>query len=168
MKRAVVFAAAFAGMEAVSYSAHRWVMHGRGIVWHRSHHATPEGRFERNDLFPAVFSMPAIGLFAAASIVTPPWTRWAAAGITTYGVAYMTIHELAIHRRFAVQIPDNHYLRWLRRSHAAHHIDGGEPYGMLLPLLSASRRRDLDEAGRSTADDVLVRRATRRSTRARL
>lgn len=168
MKRTLVFASAFAAMEAVSYSTHRWVMHGRGIVWHRSHHAPAAGRLERNDLFPAVFSVPAIGLFAAASCVTPPWTRWAAAGITTYGVAYMAIHELAIHRRLAVRIPDNGYLRWLRRSHAAHHIDGGEPYGMLLPLLSPSRRGGLEDAGRSSSDDLLIRRATRRATRARL
>ncbi len=169
MKRAVVFASAFAAMEAVSYSTHRWVMHGRGIVLHRSHHAPPEGRFERNDLFPAVFSMPATGLFvAAAAGVVPPWTRWVAAGITTYGFAYMAIHEVAIHRRLAVRIPDNGYVRWLRRRHAAHHIDGGEPYGMLLPLLSPSRRRGLADAGGSASGDLLVRRATRRATRARL
>ena len=168
MISALVFVSAFAAMEAVSYSAHRWVMHGGAMAWHRSHHAPPAGRFERNDVFPVVFSLPAIGLFvSAATGLTPPWTWWAAAGVTTYGVTYLVIHELAIHRRLDARIPDTRYVRWLRTSHAAHHIDGGEPYGMLLPLLSPSRRRDLAGVERS-APDVLARRASRRETRARL
>ena len=160
---AVVFVSAFAAMEAMSYTTHRWVMHGWAIRWHGSHHAPPAGRLERNDVFPLVFSTPAVGLFLAAAIgVTPPWTRWAAAGITAYGIAYLTVHELAIHRRLAVPTPDSTYLRWLRRSHGAHHTDGGEPFGMLLPLLSPSRRRGLVD------DEGLVRRSDKRVTRARL
>ncbi len=165
---AVVFVSAFAAMEAVSYAAHRWVMHGRAMAWHRSHHAPPTGRFERNDVFPVVFSLPAIGLFvSAAAGLTPPWTWWAAAGVTVYGVTYLVIHELAIHHRLDARIPDTRYVRWLRTSHAAHHIDGGEPYGMLLPLLSPSRRRDSVGVERSEPD-VLTRRASKRVTRPRL
>ena len=35
----VLVLASFAGMELVSYAVHRWVMHGAGMSWHRSHHA---------------------------------------------------------------------------------------------------------------------------------
>jgi beta-carotene 3-hydroxylase len=165
---AVVFVSAFVAMEAVSYSAHRWVMHGPAMAWHRSHHAPPRGRFERNDVFPVVFSLPAIALFlSAASGLTPSWTWWAAAGVTAYGITYLVVHELAIHRRLDVRVPDARYLRWLRNNHAVHHVDGGEPYGMLLPLLSPSRRRGVAGADRP-GPDVLARRASKRETRARL
>ena len=165
---AVVFVAAFAAMEAVSYSTHRWVMHGFAIGWHRSHHAPPTGRFEPNDLFPIVFSVPAVGVFlTAATGLTPAWTWWAAAGVTAYGVAYLAIHELVIHHRITVPIPDQRYLHWLRRGHAAHHLDGGEPYGMLLPLLSPSRGT-LAGRERSALDEVLTRRASTRVRRWRL
>ena len=166
---AVVFVSAFAAMEAVSYATHRWVMHGFAMRWHRSHHAPRAGRFERNDLFPFVFSLPAVALFgAAAAGLTPAWTWWAAAGVTVYGAAYLAIHELVIHRRLPVRVPDVRWLRWLRARHAAHHVDGGEPYGMLLPLLSPPRRGELPSSEPSTLDDLLTRRSSTRATRARL
>lgn len=166
---AVVFVSAFAAMEAVSYATHRWVMHGFGIGWHRSHHALRVGRFERNDLFPIVFSLPAVSLFvASAEGLLPPRAWWAAAGITAYGLSYLTIHELVIHRRFTAPVPNLRCLSVLRVRHAAHHVDGGEPYGMLLPLLSRARRRELQRAEPSLLEGVLARRASTRPTRARL
>lgn len=166
MTAAVAFVVAFVAMEGVSYVAHRWLMHSRrGMVWHASHHAPTSGRFERNDLFPVCFSILGVGLFAlAAAGALPGWVWWAAAGITTYGAAYMTVHELFIHRRVSVPLPRWRYLAWLRRSHAAHHTDGGEPYGMLLPLMSSERRRLVD--GDEAASRLL--RSRQRDTRARL
>ena len=164
-----VFVTAFAAMEGISYATHRWVMHGPARAWHRSHHAPATGGFERNDLFPIVFSLPAVGLFiAAATGITPSWTWWAAAGVTVYGVAYLAIHELVIHRRISVPVPSLRALGWLRAGHAAHHVDGGEPYGMLLPLLSSSRRRRASGADPETIDRLLVRPASKRPMRSRL
>ena len=60
--------ASFLGMEAASYALHRWVMHGVGMVWHRSHHRRREGRFEANDLFPLCFSAVGVALFALATM----------------------------------------------------------------------------------------------------
>jgi beta-carotene 3-hydroxylase len=166
MSAALAFVTAFAAMEAVSYAVHRWIMHGPGMGWHASHHAPARGRFERNDLFPLVFSIPAVGLFATAAIgLTPAWTWWAAAGITLYGAAYLAIHELVIHGRVAVPVPRLRYLRWLRARHAAHHVDGGEPYGMLLPFVSPSRRPPQVRSGPVTLDEQLVRRASKRPMR---
>jgi beta-carotene 3-hydroxylase len=166
MIAATAFVVAFVAMEGVSYGAHRWLMHSRrGMRWHASHHAPPRGRFERNDLFPLCFSVVGIALFAlAAAGALPGWVWWAAAGITTYGAAYMTVHELFIHRRVTVPLPRWRYLSWLRRRHAAHHTDGGEPFGMLLPLMSAERRRVVD--GDEAANRLL--RSRQRETRARL
>jgi beta-carotene 3-hydroxylase len=167
VSQVLVFLVAFTAMEGVSYGAHRWLMHShRGMAWHASHHAPSTGRFERNDLFPLCFSVLGFAMFALAAIgAVPGWVWWAAAGITTYGVAYMAVHELFIHRRIPTPLPRWRYLDWLRRSHAAHHRDGGEPYGMLLPVMSAERRRAVgcDEA---LADRLL--RSKQRSTRARL
>ena len=161
---AVSFVAAFAAMEGVSYAAHRWLMHGRGMVWHASHHAPPRGRMEANDLFPLCFSVLGFGLFALAALgALPPWTWWAAAGMTAYGVAYLAVHEVVIHRRLPLRVPERRYLRWLRDSHRAHHRDGGEPFGMLLPLMRRGRR----QPGWSVPDELLVRARTR-SRRARL
>ena len=118
---------AFVAMEAVSYGAHRWLMHGPGMGWHRSHHAPPQGRFEANDLFPVCFSVVGMALFAAGALGL-------AIGVTAYGAAYLAVHEIVIHRRVPVAVPSTRYLAWLRDAHAVHHRTGGEPYGMLLPL----------------------------------
>jgi beta-carotene 3-hydroxylase len=155
MIAALALVGSFAAMEAVSYAAHRWLMHGKGMVWHASHHAPPRGRFERNDLFPVCFSVLGIGLFAVASAGwVPGWVWWSAAGITAYGVAYMTVHEIVIHRRVRARVPEGRYLRWLRDSHHAHHVDGGEPFGMLLPLMS---RRNRERMRSHEPDDRLTR-----------
>ena len=52
----------FAGMEAVTYVVHRFVMHGPFKSLHRSHHRNAAAAFankrpEPNDVFPAAFSM---------------------------------------------------------------------------------------------------------------
>ena len=162
---------AFAAMEVVSYALHRWVMHGRGMVLHASHHAAPSGRFERNDMFPAAFAVVGIGLFVLAAWgPLPGWMWWAAAGITFYGAAYLTVHEVYIHRRLSLRLPNTRYLRWLRDSHRAHHVDGGEPYGMLLPLMSARDRRRVANVRHAQSGEAadMLRRAITRSARQRL
>jgi len=150
MTPVLLFAGAFAAMEAVSYAGHRWVMHGPGMGWHRSHHAPPSGRLERNDLFPVCFSVVGFLLFLLGSLgVTPLW--WIGAGVTAYGVAYLFVHEVYIHRRLAVPVPRLRYLEWLRDSHRDHHTGGAEPYGMLLPLVrgrSSTRERPTDPLDR--------------------
>ena len=149
--------AAFVAMEGVSYSAHRWLMHGPGMVWHRSHHAPPTGRVERNDLFPLCFAAVGVGLFALGAGPLP--VLWGPAiGVTAYGAAYAFVHDVVIHRRLPFPALRWRYLAWVRDAHRQHHLGGGEPYGMLLPLL---RRPG---AIRQSAGDPLDR-ASRRSTR---
>ncbi len=144
----------FVGMEAVSYAMHRWVMHGFGIAWHRSHHRPPTGRFERNDRFPLVFAALGILLFALGA---GPWPAlwWVGLGVTAYGAAYLVVHELFIHRRLPVRLPRSRYLAGLRDAHRDHQRAGGEPYGMLLPFRRDRRsvpdRRDPLDRGRRSA-----------------
>jgi beta-carotene 3-hydroxylase len=173
MTGVIAFVASFVAMEGVSYASHRWLMHGPGMTWHASHHAPPRGRVERNDLFPLCFSVVGIAVFVlAATGVLPGWAWWAAAGITAYGIAYLTVHEVFIHRRLPVPVPDVRYTRWLRESHRLHHVDGGEPYGMLLPAMTREQRQRVSPgrvvAARDRESLVRSRRADKRPIRSRL
>ena len=154
--------ASFAGMELVSYAVHRWVMHGAGMGWHRSHHAPAAGRFERNDLYPLCFSAVGVTLFALAT-VGPRLDAlfWVGVGVTAYGATYMVVHDVCIHRRLPLPLPSGRYVEWVRDAHRVHHVTGGEPYGMLVPLVPGSAAR---RAAR-TAPAVLDRAARRESTR---
>jgi beta-carotene 3-hydroxylase len=134
MTRLLVAVGAFCAMEVVSYAAHRWVMHGLAMAWHRSHHAPPRGALEANDLFPVCFSAVGVLLFALAALGWAPVLWWVGVGVAAYGAAYLFVHEVYIHHRLPVPVPRVAYLEWLREAHRAHHVGGGEPYGMLLPV----------------------------------
>jgi beta-carotene 3-hydroxylase len=154
----VLVVGSFVAMEAVSYAAHRWVMHGFAMAWHRSHHLPPRGPLERNDLFPVCFSVVGVLLFAGASLgLDALW--WVGVGVTAYGACYLFVHDVYIHRRLPAPVPPLPYLEWLRTSHRAHHASGAEPYGMLLPL----RRGEGREGGgrRDPLDRAVPRSSTR-------
>jgi beta-carotene 3-hydroxylase len=165
----VLAVGAFVAMEGVSYAAHRWAMHGPGMGWHRSHHLPPQGRLERNDRFPACFSVVGVALFALGTMGPAIGALvWVGIGVTAYGVVYLGVHEVAIHRRLPVRAPRGAYVRWLRDSHRIHHLYGGEPYGMLLPVVPRDLRRRAASApggdvGRGAPADPAARRATRAS-----
>jgi beta-carotene 3-hydroxylase len=163
MTASLVVVATFLGMEAVSYATHRFVMHGAGMVWHRSHHVAATGRLERNDLFPVVFAAAAVLLFAGAtSGPGRPVLWWVATGVSAYGSAYLFVHEVYIHRRIPLRLPSLAYLEWLREAHRIHHLFGGEPYGMLLPVVPRALRA---RAGARGGVDPLARAERRRNTR---
>ncbi len=116
MSALVLVVGAFVAMEGVSYAAHRWVMHGFAMAWHRSHHAPAQNRFERNDLFPVCFSAVGVLLFALGSLgLDAMW--WVGVGVTAYGTAYLFVHEVYIHHRLPVAVPHLRYLEWLRDAH---------------------------------------------------
>jgi beta-carotene 3-hydroxylase len=139
---ALLVAGAFVAMEGVTYLTHRFVMHGFGMGWHRSHHRRSAGGFEQNDLFPVCFSALGVAAFAlgtmgpAIAVLVP-----IGIGMTAYGAAYLFVHDVYIHRRVPVPFdgPGPRYFRWLRDAHAQHHRGGGEPYGMLFPVVRLAR-----------------------------
>ncbi len=126
--------ASFLAMEAVAALSHRYIMHGWGWGWHRSHHEPrPAGRrgaaawFEKNDLYAAVFSLVAMALFVAGSLLWPPlW--WIALGVTAYGVFYFLFHDALVHRRLDLGwVPRRGYLKRLVQAHRLHHaVEGRE------------------------------------------
>ena len=146
---------AFVAMEPISYATHRWVMHGIGMRWHRSHHIPSGGGWEANDIFPVLFSSIGVATFGTAALGGPSWLFWAGGGITAYGLTYLFVHEVYIHRRLRSPLDEVAYLDWLRESHRIHHLFGTEPYGMLLPLvprrlrLRAATRRPITASTRS-------------------
>jgi beta-carotene 3-hydroxylase len=151
-----------AGMEAVSYALHRFVMHGPGFPIHADHHAPSRARFERNDLYPASFSLVAIALFALGTTVPGLHVLVAAGfGMTLYGVAYVYVHDVFVHRRLPLPRPGWRVLVALERRHRLHHLYGGEPYGMLLPMAP----RALRERGAADEREPFARAARTRDRR---
>lgn len=147
---------AFVAMEAVSYLAHRFVMHGVGMGWHRSHHVRTAGRFERNDLFPVVFA--ATTILAMTAGVTLPSLHLlyvVGIGVTLYGAAYGFVHDVYIHGRLG-RLPQIAPLEWLKSSHRIHHLFGGEPYGMLLPIVPKALRERASAFRTDPFSDVQV------------
>ena len=145
MRNAFIALAAFVLMEPFTYAAHRWVMHGIGERLHRSHHlnaarSQPE-LIEANDLYPMAFAavvmaLLAIGFNAAGFSALIP----RCIGITLYGAAYFTVHDIYIHRRirlWGTRKPAA--LEHLAQAHRTHHATNGEPYGMLFPVLRQSK-----------------------------
>jgi beta-carotene 3-hydroxylase len=141
----VAAAVAFVLMEPATYAAHRWVMHGAGWRLHRSHHRHRvvrrwRDRFEGNDGFPVMFAAVTILAMAVgtadrgAHLLVP-----VAVGVTAYGAAYAFVHDVYIHGRLG-RLPRVAPLERLAEAHALHHRFGGEPYGMLCPIVPRAVR----------------------------
>lgn len=149
----VTMVVAFVVMEPVTYLAHRFVMHGLGARLHRSHHRRWPSRragdpfFEANDAFPAVFAAGTLIALTAGfnvgglGVLVPVCT-----GVTLYGVAYAYVHDGYIHGRVPVGRRSAR-LDHLAEAHALHHRFGGEPYGMLLPIVPTALRERARRSG---------------------
>jgi len=141
MRAVAIVLGSVLAMEGVSYLTHRFVMHGFGIGLHASHHDPGDGGFELNDLYPLMFSTLSIAVFAVGTL-WPSLRSLVLVGVgqTLYGVAYLFVHEIYIHRRLKLVNGTYRPLEWLKASHRIHHLYGGEPYGMLLPVVPAALR----------------------------
>nr|WP_255679433.1 sterol desaturase family protein [Jiella flava] len=122
-------------MEGVAWAAHKYIMHGFGWGWHKSHHEDTEGIFEKNDLYAAVFSVLAIVLFAVAS-QGHPLIGAIAIGVTLYGAFYFIVHDGLVHQRWPFRnIPHRGYAKRLVQAHRLHHAvegkDGCVSFGFL-------------------------------------
>ncbi|QIK79658.1 beta-carotene hydroxylase [Sphingomonas piscis] len=121
-------------MEVFATLIHRFVMHGVGWGWHRSHHEPSTGWFERNDLYAMIFSLISVGLFIAGNRWPLLW--WAGVGTVVYGLLYVLVHDGMVHRR--IPFPRRRlgaYGKRLVQAHRLHHSvrerDGGVSFGFL-------------------------------------
>ena len=157
--RPVTWALAFVLMEPVTYAVHRFVMHGIGRRIHATHHRSGTlARLEANDAFPLAFA--GATLLAVAAGFARPGLAFlvdVGVGVTAYGLAYTFVHDVYAHRRVrrftAVVGP----LERLAEAHRIHHLYGGEPYGMLVPIVPADLRRRHEARARRTAARAVVR-----------
>lgn len=138
MEKVLITILSFVAMEGVAWLTHKYVMHGNLWILHRDHHTKENNTFfEKNDYFFLIFAIPGI-LCLAAGLYVPSvhWLFFIGLGITLYGFAYFTVHDIFIHQRFKLfRKTDNFYLRAIRRAHKMHHKhldkEDGECFGML-------------------------------------
>lgn len=121
-----IVAATVAFMEFFAWWAHKYIMHGPGWGWHKSHHEPHDGRLEKNDLYVAVFAGLSVLMFW---IGTYHWTPlfWIALGTTIYGMLYFLAHDGLVHQRWPFRyIPKKGYLKRLYQAHRLHHAVKGK------------------------------------------
>ena len=148
-----IVAATVVLMELVAAAVHRFVMHGPGWGWHRSHHEPRSGRLERNDLYALVFAGISILLFLIGERWPLLW--WVGLGLVAYGLFYALLHDGLVHRRLPVGItPRRGYLKRLVQAHRLHHAvterDGAVSFGFLYapPVATLIRRLRSNRASR--------------------
>ena len=143
-------------MECLAWATHRWVMHGWGWGWHRSHHEPATGAFEKNDLYAITFAVVVVALFVVGMRSQPIW--WVAFGITCYGVIYALVHDVLVHQRGGIRwVPKRGYFKRLLQAHRLHHAvetrDGTVSHGFLFArhpsVLKQQLRARRDAAPRS-------------------
>jgi beta-carotene 3-hydroxylase len=152
----LIIVAAFVLMEPLTAAAHRWVMHGVGEWFHRSHHrAGKTTGWERNDWFPVAFaSMVMLGFWLGFNTSLKALVP-IGMGITLYGVAYALVHDGYIHRRIdPLRTRKIVALERLAEAHRIHHLYNAAPYGMLVPIVPAQLRA---RAARTDRDPFAVR-----------
>ena len=146
---ALLFFGTLVAMEGVAWLEHRYVMHGWGWNWHRSHHEPRSGRFEKNDLFAVVGAAISIALIYAG-YETHGASWWVGWGMTAYGFCYFVFHDGLVHRRWPLKWqPKGGYLKRLIQAHKMHHAfhtrEGCVSFGFLyappLNKLKAEFRR---------------------------
>ena len=70
-------------------------------------------------------------------------------GISIYGFAYFTVHDLFIHQRFNIlRKSENRYFKAIRRAHKIHHKkltkEGCENFGMLWVPIKYFKQKNLE------------------------
>lgn len=141
--------AAFAIMEGVAWTAHKYLMHGWLWSWHEDHHKphTKEGFFEKNDLFFIVFAVPSAFSYIVGTLSSDyRWLLFVGIGISLYGLVYFLIHDVYIHQRFKwFRQLDSKYSRAILRAHGDHHgkqtKEGCTSFGLLVVASKYFRSR---------------------------
>jgi len=136
----------FLTMEGVAWATHRYVMHGWGWGWHRSHHEPREGAFELNDMYAVVGCIAGTGLFLIAWASESWWVHATAAGVTAYGIVYAIFHDGLVHQRWPFRyMPKGGYLRRLIQAHRLHHATQNRGGAVSFGFLVAPDPRRLHE-----------------------
>ena len=152
-----ILIATVVGMELAAAGIHKYVMHGVGWSWHRSHHEPHDGLLETNDLYAVIFAALAVVLIAISPAEGRLW--WIGIGMTTYGCLYFVVHDGLVHQRWPFRyVPKNPYLKRLVQAHRLHHAvedrEGCVSFGFLYAPPVRRLKRDLQAragTGKSTS-----------------
>ena len=127
---------AFVGMEFAAWATHKYLMHGPLWFLHEDHHVITGKPLQKNDSFALIFAIPSASGFIFGSIYQNDILFFSGLGILLYGIAYLFVHDIFIHRRIKIFTkPKNSYLRAVLYEHRKHHAneqkENGEFFGML-------------------------------------
>lgn len=151
--------ATLAAMEITANLTHRYIMHGWGWGWHKSHHVEHSDTFERNDLYAVVFAIPSALLCIAGSYYGSR-LLWVGVGMAVYGLLYFVAHDGLVHQRWPWRIlPRGKYMTRLLQAHRMHHaVDGREgcvSFGFLYaPDVRKLKEQLRSKHGRTVASSV--------------
>ena len=141
-------------MEAVALLTHKYVMHGPGWGWHRSHHEEHDETLEKNDLYAVIFAGLALALILFGSARGPLY--WIGLGMTLYGFLYFVVHDGLVHQRWPFRyVPRNGYLKRLVQAHRLHHAVDGKDDCVSFGFLYAPPVRALKQELRAKHGDNL-------------
>ena len=134
-------------MEGLAWAIHRYVMHGWGWNWHRSHHEPHDGFLERNDLYALLMAAISFGLILVGSL-GPSTLYWIGIGMAAYGFLYFVVHDGLVHQRWPFRyVPRSGYAKRLVQAHRLHHAvkgrEGCVSFGFLYAPPIAKLRQDL-------------------------
>jgi len=142
-----ILLASFAAMEALAWAVHRYLMHGPGWGWHRSHHehgVDRWGPFEKNDFYAVVFGALTVALIVLGSGEGRSALWFIGAGATLYGLAYFVLHDVLVHGRAPIRwTPKRGYLKRLVQAHRIHHATHGREGAVSFGFLYAPEVRRL-------------------------
>ncbi len=137
LKYILITIGTFLIMEAITWTVHKYVMHGFLWYLHEDHHQPKyQNTFEKNDWFFVFGAIPSIIFFYKGLIPELNYLFFLGLGMFLYGMCYFVVHDVLIHQRFNwFKHTKNWYLVGLRKAHKAHHKhlgkEDGECFGML-------------------------------------
>jgi beta-carotene 3-hydroxylase len=144
-------------MEFLAWWAHKYIMHGWGWGWHKTHHEPHEGGLEVNDLYSVIFALCSIPLFIIGVFFWRP-ILWIAIGIVVYGILYFIAHDGLVHQRWPFKyVPRKGYLKRLYQAHRLHHAvigkDGAVSFGFIYAPPVESLKRELQANRRALSPE---------------
>ncbi|GGH00474.1 beta-carotene hydroxylase [Parapedobacter pyrenivorans] len=121
----------FITMEGLTWTIHKYAMHGLLWVLHRDHHDhSNTGHLEKNDYFFIIFAIPSFALMYFGSQQGFNYLFYIGMGVTLYGMGYFFVHDIFIHQRISfLKNTQNPYLLAIRRAHKQHHKHTGKERG---------------------------------------
>ena len=114
----------FVCMEFIAWATHKYVMHGFLWYLHEDHHVPSNKQFQKNDFFALIFAIPSASLIILGSVYSNEIMLYSGFGILAYGLAYLFVHDIFIHRRIKFfSSSKTRYFKAVLHAHRLHHVN---------------------------------------------